>query len=113
MSRFMGWVGGTHMMRYHAHYDTSGMGHVCQQRYKNFPFQGGDHFLASASSNRRPYNAQNLRVCAVRSPATTYDQLARPVLSDHDWGLDQRISRFIWHIVTFGSQYRIITPVRR
>ena len=27
MSRFMGWVGGTHTMRYHAHYHTSGMGH--------------------------------------------------------------------------------------
>jgi hypothetical protein len=28
MSRFMCWVGGTHTMRYHAHYHTSGMGHV-------------------------------------------------------------------------------------
>ena len=27
MSRFMGWVGGTHTMRYHAHYHTSGLGH--------------------------------------------------------------------------------------
>ena len=25
MSRFMGWVGGTHTMRYHAHYHTSGL----------------------------------------------------------------------------------------
>ena len=32
MSRFMGWVGGTHTMRYHAHYHTSGMGHLYQQR---------------------------------------------------------------------------------
>jgi putative transposase len=30
MSRFMGWVGGTHTMRYHAHYHTSGLGHVYQ-----------------------------------------------------------------------------------
>ena len=28
MSRFMGWIGGTHTMRYHAHYHTSGLGHV-------------------------------------------------------------------------------------
>ena len=46
MSRFMGWVGGTHTMRYHAHYHTGGMGHVYQQRYKSFPIQDDDHFLA-------------------------------------------------------------------
>jgi putative transposase len=34
MSRFMKWVGGTHTMRYHAHYKTGGMGHVYQQRCK-------------------------------------------------------------------------------
>jgi putative transposase len=45
MSRFMGWVGGTHTMRYHAHYDTSGLGHVYQQRYKSFPIQDDGHFL--------------------------------------------------------------------
>ena len=41
----MGWVGGTHTMRYHAHYHTSGMGHVNQQRYKSFPIQDDDHFF--------------------------------------------------------------------
>ena len=45
MSRFMGWLGGTHTMRYHAHYHTSGMGHVYQQRYKSFPIQDDEHFL--------------------------------------------------------------------
>jgi putative transposase len=45
MSRFMGWVGGTHTMRYHAHYKTSGMGHVYQQRYKSFPIQDDEHFF--------------------------------------------------------------------
>ncbi len=45
MSRFMGWVGGTHTMRYHSHYHTSGMGHVYQQRYKNFPIQDDEHFF--------------------------------------------------------------------
>ena len=44
MSRFMGWIGGTHTMRYHAHYHTSGRGHVYQQRYKSFPIQDDDHF---------------------------------------------------------------------
>ena len=45
MSRFMGWVGGTHTMRYHAHYHTSGTGHVYQQRYKSFPIQDDEHFF--------------------------------------------------------------------
>ena len=44
MSRFMKWIGGTHTMRYHAHYQTSGQGHVYQQRYKSFPIQDDDHF---------------------------------------------------------------------
>ena len=45
MSRFMKWIGGTHTMRYHAHYHTSGLGHVYQQRYKSFPVQDDEHFL--------------------------------------------------------------------
>lgn len=45
MSRFMGWVTGTHTMRYHAHYHSVGMGHLYQQRYKSFPIQDDDHFL--------------------------------------------------------------------
>jgi len=43
MCGFMGWVCGTHTMRYHAHYHTSGLGHVYQQRYKSFPIQDGEH----------------------------------------------------------------------
>jgi len=45
MSRFMGWIGGTHTMRYHAHYHTSGWGHIYQQRYKSFPIQDDRHFF--------------------------------------------------------------------
>ena len=45
MSRFMGWLGGTHTMRYHAHDHTSGMGHVYQRRYNSFPIQDDDHFF--------------------------------------------------------------------
>jgi len=41
----MGWIGGTHTMRYHAHYHTSGMGHVYQQRFKSFPIQDDEHFF--------------------------------------------------------------------
>ncbi len=41
----MKWVGGTHTMRYHAHYHTGGLGHIYQQRFKSFPIQNDEHFL--------------------------------------------------------------------
>ena len=44
MSRLLRWVTGTHTMRYHAHYHTSGEGHVYQGRYKSFPVQDDAHF---------------------------------------------------------------------
>lgn len=46
MSRFLRWITATHTMRYHAHYDTSGEGHVYQGRFKSFPIQDDGHFLA-------------------------------------------------------------------
>jgi putative transposase len=45
MSRFMGWIGGTHTMRYHTHYHTSGWGHIYQQWYKSFPIQNDEHYF--------------------------------------------------------------------
>ena len=44
MSQLLRWVTGTHTMRYHAHYNTSGEGHVYQGRFKSFPVQDDDHF---------------------------------------------------------------------
>ena len=45
MSRLLRWVTATHAMRYHAHYHTSGEGHLYQGRFKSFPIQDDDHFL--------------------------------------------------------------------
>ena len=45
MGRFLRWVTATHTMRYHAHYHTSGEGHVYQARFKSFPIQDDEHFL--------------------------------------------------------------------
>jgi len=45
MSRFMRWVTATHTMRYHAHYHSSGEGHVYQGRFKSFPIQADGHFF--------------------------------------------------------------------
>ena len=45
MSRFMRWITATHTMRYHAHYHSSGEGHVYQGRFKSFPIQEDDRFF--------------------------------------------------------------------
>lgn len=45
MSQFLRWVTATHTMRYHAHYHTSGAGHVYQGRFKSFPIQADEHFF--------------------------------------------------------------------
>ncbi|OYP31620.1 transposase [Rhodopirellula sp. MGV] len=45
MSHFLRWVSLTHTMRYHAHYQSAGEGHVYQGRFKSFPVQDDDHFL--------------------------------------------------------------------
>ena len=42
MSDFLRWVTLTHTQRYHAHYGTSGEGHLYQGRIKSLPFQDQD-----------------------------------------------------------------------
>ncbi len=46
MGRFGQWLGLTHTQRHHAHYHTAGDGHLYQGRFKSFPVQDDDHFLA-------------------------------------------------------------------
>lgn len=48
MSNFLRWVTLTHTQRYHAHYGTSGEGHVYQSRFKSFPIQDDNHFFVVA-----------------------------------------------------------------
>jgi len=45
MGRMLRWVTATHTQRYHAHYHTSGEGHLYQSRFKSFPVADDDHFL--------------------------------------------------------------------
>lgn len=45
MGRMLRWVTATHTQRYHAHYHTSGDGHLYQSRFKSFPVADDDHFL--------------------------------------------------------------------
>src|SRR5688572_2427978 len=45
VSEFFQWLTVTHSMRWHAHYHTSGSGHLYQGRFKSFPIQGDEHLL--------------------------------------------------------------------
>jgi putative transposase len=42
------WITVTHTQRWHAHHHTAGTGPVYQGRYKSFPVQTDEHFLAVA-----------------------------------------------------------------
>ena len=47
-----------HTMRYHAHYQTSGTGHLYQGRFKSFPIQSDEHLLiAMRYVERNPVRA--------------------------------------------------------
>jgi putative transposase len=48
LSAFMRWLTNTHTQRWHAHYHTSGTGHVYQGRFKSFPVQSDPHLLIVA-----------------------------------------------------------------
>jgi len=48
LSRFVGWLTLTHTQRWHAHRSSAGSGHVYQGRFKSFPVQDDEHFLAVA-----------------------------------------------------------------
>jgi len=43
LSDFCRWLAHTHSMRWHAHYHTSGTGHIYQGRYKSFAIETDDH----------------------------------------------------------------------
>jgi putative transposase len=45
LSDFVGKLTHTHTQRYHAHYHTSGTGHLYQGRFKSFPVQADPHLL--------------------------------------------------------------------
>ena len=43
LTKFVRWLTHTHAMRWHAHYHTSGTGHLYQGRFKSFPIESDDH----------------------------------------------------------------------
>ena len=48
LTQFLRWVTHTHVMRWHAHFGTSGAGHLYQGRFKAFPIQTDEHFYTVA-----------------------------------------------------------------
>lgn len=46
LSRFIGWLTMTHTQRWHVDNDNVGSGHLYQGRYKSFPVQSDQYFLA-------------------------------------------------------------------
>ncbi len=43
LTDFFRWLAHTHSMRWHAHYHTSGTGHIYQGRFKSFPVECDEH----------------------------------------------------------------------
>lgn len=43
LTAFLRWLTHTHAMRWHAHYHSSGTGHIYQGRFKSFPIEADDH----------------------------------------------------------------------
>jgi putative transposase len=48
LSNFCRWLTHTHSMRWHAHYHTSGTGHIYQGRFKSFAVASDDHLYTVA-----------------------------------------------------------------
>lgn len=61
VSEFMRWLQLTHTQRWHAHYKTSGSGHLYQGRFKAFPVQGDGHVRAVCRYVER--NALRAKLC--------------------------------------------------
>jgi putative transposase len=45
LSRFVSWLSMTHTQRWHSAHDTTGMGHLYQGRFKDFPIESDQHYL--------------------------------------------------------------------
>ena len=62
LTDFLRWLTHTHTMRWHAHHQTQGTGHLYQGRFKAFPVQTDEHFYAVARYvERNPVRAALVR----------------------------------------------------
>src|SRR2546425_12971337 len=62
LTRFLRWLTHTHTMRWHAHYHTSGTGHLYQGRFKAFPIEADEHlYTVLRYVERNPQRANLVR----------------------------------------------------
>lgn len=64
LSSFFRWLTHTHTMRWHAHYQTQGTGHLYQGRFKTFPIEEDDHLRTVLRYVERNPVRANLAVLA-------------------------------------------------
>jgi putative transposase len=58
VTEFLQWLTVTHTMRWHAHHQTGGTGHLYQGRFKSFPVQSDEHlFTVLRYVERNPVRA--------------------------------------------------------
>ncbi len=93
LSEVMRWITVTHTQRWHAHRETAGTGPVYQGRFKSFPVQTDDHFLAvaryverNALRAEKVRRAENWRWCSLWRHEQR-DPKLRAFLSD--WPVDR------------------------
>lgn len=62
VSEFFRWLTVTHSLRWHAHHNTIGMGHVYQGRFKSFPIEQDEHLTTVLRYvERNPLRAKLVR----------------------------------------------------
>jgi putative transposase len=79
LTAFLRWLTHTHTMRWHAHYHTSGTGHLYQGRFKAFPIEADEHLYAVLRYVERNALRANL---VKRAEQWRWSSLWRRVLGD-------------------------------
>ena len=71
VSEFLRWLTVTHAQRWHAHYHSSGSGHLYQGRFKSFPIESDEHlYTVLRYVERNPLRAglvERARLAMVKS----------------------------------------------
>jgi len=83
LSAFCRWLAHTHAMRWHAHYHTSGTGHIYQGRFKAFAIETDDHFYTVCRYVERNALRANL---AQRAEHWRWSSLWRRIHGDAESG---------------------------
>jgi putative transposase len=93
LTDFLRWLTHTHTMRWHAHFHTSGSGHLYQGRFKAFPVEADEHFYSviryverNALRARLVSRAEDWRFCSLWRRQSG-DERAKSIL--HAWPLPE------------------------